>query len=127
MSRVKRGNKRVQKRKKILKLAKGYYGTKSRSHRIAKQAVERSLSFAYRDRRNRKRDFRRLWIVRINAAARRHDLSYNRFIAGLHRAGCEINRKVLADLAVNDPESFARLAEVARQALGAAAPPPAEA
>ena len=127
MSRVKRGNKRVQKRKKILKLAKGYYGTKSRSHRIAKQAVDRSLSFAYRDRRNRKRDFRRLWIVRINAAARQHDLSYNRFINGLHQAGCEINRKVLADLAVNDPESFGRLAEVARQALGSAPPPPAEA
>ena len=119
MSRVKRGNKRVQKRKKILKLAKGYYGTKSRSHRIAKQAVDRSLSFAYRDRRNRKRDFRRLWIVRINAAARQHDLSYNRFINGLHQAGCEINRKVLADLAVNDPESFGQLAEVARQALSA--------
>ena len=119
MSRVKRGNKRVQKRKKILKLAKGYYGTKSRSHRIAKQAVDRSLSFAYRDRRTRKRDFRRLWIVRINAAARQHDLSYNRFINGLHQAGCEINRKVLADLAVNDPESFGQLAEVARQALSA--------
>ena len=127
MSRVKRGNKRVQKRKKILKLAKGYYGTKSRSHRIAKLAVDRSLSFAYRDRRNRKRDFRRLWIVRINAAARQHELSYNRFINGLHQAGCEINRKVLADLAVNDPESFGQLAEVARQALAASSPPPAEA
>ena len=127
MSRVKRGNKRVQKRKKILKLAKGYYGTKSRSHRIAKQAVDRSLSFAYRDRRNRKRDFRRLWIVRINAAARQHELSYNRFINGLHQAGCEINRKVLADLAVNDPESFGQLAEVARQALAASSPPPAKA
>ena len=120
MSRVKRGNKRVQKRKKILKLAKGYYGTKSRSHRIAKQAVDRSLSFAYRDRRNRKRDFRRLWIVRINAAARQHELSYNRFMNGLHQAGCEVNRKVLADLAVNDPESFGQLAEIARQALSKA-------
>lgn len=125
MSRVKRGNKRVQKRKKILKLAKGYYGTKSRSHRIAKQAVDRSLSFAYRDRRNRKRDFRRLWIVRINAAARQHELSYNRLINGLHHAGCEINRKVLADLAVNDPESFGQLAEVARQALASRPSPSA--
>ena len=117
MARVTRGNKKTQKRKKILKQAKGYYGTKSRAYRIAKQAVDRSLSFAYRDRRNRKRDFRRLWIVRINAAARQHDLSYNRFINGLHKAGCEINRKVLADLAVNDPESFGQLADVARQAL----------
>ena len=120
MSRVKRGNKRVQKRKKILKLAKGYYGTKSKSHRIAKQAVDRSLSFAYRDRRNRKRDFRRLWIVRINAAARQNGLSYNRLINGLSKAGCEINRKMLADLAVQDPESFTQVAEVARQALGTA-------
>ena len=120
MSRVKRGNKRVQKRKKILKLAKGYYGTKSRSHRIAKQAVDRSLSFAYRDRRTRKRDFRRLWIVRINAAARQNGLSYNRLMNGLSKAGCEINRKMLADLAVQDPESFTRLADVAREALGSA-------
>ena len=120
MSRVKRGNKRVQKRKKILKLAKGYYGTKSRSHRIAKQAVDRSLSFAYRDRRTKKRDFRRLWIVRINAAARQNGLSYNRLMNGLSKAGCEINRKMLADLAVQDPESFTRLADVAREALGSA-------
>jgi large subunit ribosomal protein L20 len=117
MARVKRGSKRTQKRKKILKQAKGYYGTKSRAHRIAKQAVERSLSFAYRDRRQKKRNFRSLWIVRINAAARLNGLSYNRFINGLSKAGCELNRKVLADLAVREPEAFAELAETARQAL----------
>ncbi len=122
MARVRRGNKRAQKRKKILKQAKGYYGTKSRSHRIAKQAVDRARSFAYRDRRNRKRDFRRLWIIRINAAARQNGLSYNRLINGLAQAGCELNRKMLADLAVRDPESFAQLAEVAKQSLGSEAP-----
>jgi large subunit ribosomal protein L20 len=117
MARVRRGSKRAQKRKKILKQAKGYYGTKSRSHRIAKLAVDRSLSFAYRDRRTKKRNFRRLWIVRINAAARQNGLSYNRLINGLAKAGCEVNRKVLADLAVKEPQSFAQLAEVAREAL----------
>ncbi len=115
--RVTRGTKRTRRRKKILKRAKGYYGTKSRSHRVAKEAVERSLQFAYRDRRNRKRDFRRLWIVRINAAARQHGLSYSRFMNGLKKAGCELDRKMLADLAARDPEGFAALAEVARQAL----------
>ena len=118
MSRVKRGNKRVQKRKKILKLAKGYYGTKSRSHRIAKQAVDRSLTFAYRDRRRKKRDFRRLWIVRINAAARLNGISYNRLMDGLKKAGCELNRKMLADVAVRDPEGFTQIASVAKNALG---------
>ncbi len=115
--RVTRGTKRTRRRKKILKRAKGYYGAKSRSYRVAKEAVERSLQFAYRDRRNRKRDFRRLWIVRINAAARQHGLSYNRFMNGLKKAGCELDRKMLADLAARDPEGFAALAEVARQAL----------
>ena len=122
MSRVKRGNKRTKRRKKILKAAKGYYGTKSRSHRIAKLAVDRSLSFAYRDRRQKKRNFRSLWIVRINAAARLNGLSYNRMIDGLNKAGCEINRKMLADMAVRDAEAFAELAGVAKQALEQATP-----
>lgn len=115
--RVKRGTKRVQRRRKILKLAKGYYGTKSRSHRIAKLAVERSLLFAYRDRRARKREFRKLWIVRINAAARNNGLSYSRLIAGLKKAEVEVNRKILADIAVNDEDGFTALADVAKQAL----------
>jgi large subunit ribosomal protein L20 len=117
MPRVKRGPKRAQRRKKILKQAKGYYGTRSRSHRIAKQAVDRAGQFAYRDRRNKKRNFRALWIVRINAAARLNGISYNRLIEGLKKAGSEINRKMLADLAVRDPKAFAQLAETARQAL----------
>lgn len=117
MARVKRGNKRARRRRKILKLAKGYYGTKSRSHRIAKQAVDKSLSYAYRDRRQRKREMRALWIVRINAASRQHGLSYNHFIAGLRHAGCEVNRKMLADLAVRDEAAFAALATTAREAL----------
>ena len=117
MSRVKRGNKRLLRRKKILKQAKGYYGTKSKAHRIAKLAVERSLQFAYRDRRQRKRQMRRLWIQRINAAARLNGLSYSRLIAGLNSAGCDLNRKMLADLAVREPESFAAVARVASQAL----------
>ncbi|MCH9649905.1 MAG: 50S ribosomal protein L20 [Deltaproteobacteria bacterium] len=122
MARVARGPKRAQKRRKILKLAKGYYGNKSKNHRIAKQAVDRSLSFAYRDRRQRKRQLRSLWILRINAAARLHGLSYSRFINGLKVAGCEVNRKILADLAVREPEGFAQVAEMARQALDQAAP-----
>ena len=117
MARVRRGSKRAQRRKKILKQAKGYYGTKSRSHRVAKLAVDRSLSFAYRDRRTKKRNFRRLWIVRINAAARQNGLTYNRLINGLAKAKCEMNRKMLADLAVKDPVAFAELAEVAKKAL----------
>lgn len=121
MARVKRGNKRARRRRKILKLAKGYYGTKSRSHRIAKQAVDKSLSYAYRDRRQRKREMRALWIVRINAASRQHGLSYNHLIAGLKQAGCEVNRKMLADLAVRDEAAFAALAATAREALESAA------
>lgn len=117
MSRVRRGTKRAQKRRKILKRAKGYYGTKSKAHRIAKQAVDRSLRFAYRDRRQKKRNFRSLWIIRINAAARENGISYNRLINGLIRAGCEVNRKIMADLAVHDSEAFAELANVAKQAL----------
>lgn len=118
MARVKRGNKKTKRRKKILKLARGYYGTKSRAYRIAKQAVDRSQAFAYRDRRRKKRDFRRLWIVRINAAARLNGISYNRFIDGLKKASVEINRKVLADIAVRDPQGFTEIAGVAKGALG---------
>jgi len=98
MSRVRRGSRRAQRRKKILKQAKGYYGTKSRAHRVAKLAVDRSLKFAYRDRRQKKRNFRSLWIIRINAGARLNGLSYNRLIEGLKKAGSEINRKMLAEL-----------------------------
>ena len=123
--RVKRGNTRKNRRKKILKLAKGYYGTRSRAHRMAKQAVDRAGKFAYRDRRQRKRDLRGLWIVRINAAARQHGLSYSRLMAGLKKAGVGLDRKVLAELAVTDGDAFARVVETARGALGdeAAAPP----
>jgi large subunit ribosomal protein L20 len=118
MSRVKRGTVRKNRRKKILKQAKGYYGLKSRGHRIAKQAVDRSLAFAYRDRRQKKRQMRRLWITRINAAARINGLSYSRLISGLKQIGSELDRKVLADLAVRDAAAFAKLAEAAKQALG---------
>lgn len=117
MSRVKRSNKRVQRRKKILKAAKGYFGTKSKLHRAAKEQVMRSLSFAYRDRRQKKRNFRRLWIIRINAAARLHDLSYSQFMFGLRKAGLELDRKVLADIAARDPEAFTALARSAKEAL----------
>ena len=117
MARVKRGPKRVQKRKKILDRASGFYGTKSKSHRIAKQAVDKSLGYAYRDRRQKKRQIRSLWIVRINAAARLHGLSYSRLIAGLKAAGSLLGRKVLADLAVADPQGFAGVAGMAKQAL----------
>ena len=133
MARVKRGTKRTDRRKKILARAKGYYGTHSKSHRIAKQAVDKALVFAYRDRRQKKRQLRALWIARINAAARLHGLSYSRLIAGLKAAGSQLDRKVLADLAVRDPQAFAGLAEAARQALASmpeaepSAAPPASA
>lgn len=116
--RVRRGNRRAQKRKKVLKQAKGYYGAKSKAYRVAREAVDKSHSYAYRDRRNRKRDFRRLWIVRINAAARLNGLSYNRLINGLKVAGCEVNRKMLAEVAVDDPSGFTALVEAAKLALG---------
>jgi large subunit ribosomal protein L20 len=130
MARVKRGNKRVQRRKKILDLASGFWGTKSKSHRMAKQAVDKALNYAYRDRRQKKRQLRSLWIVRINAAAHLHGLSYSRLIAGLKAAGSDLDRKVLADIAVRDAEGFGRLAAAAKQALENAAqsqPAPAEA
>ena len=115
--RVRRSNNRKDRRKKILKLAEGYWGGKSRLHRIAKLQVEKSLQYAYRDRRQRKRHFRALWIARINAAARDNGLNYSRFIAGLKAAGCGLDRKVLADLAVRDPQAFTQLTEMAREAL----------
>ena len=117
MPRVKRGNNRTNKRRRILKLAKGYFGMKSKAYRLAKQAVDRSLAYAYRDRRQRKRQFRRLWITRINAAARQHGLSYSRLIDGLKKSGTVIDRKMLSDLAVHEPQAFARLAEVAKEGL----------
>jgi len=118
MPRAKRGPKRAQKRKKVLKLSKGFFGVKSNAYRMAKQAVERAGKFATRDRRVKKRTFRSLWIVRINAAAHEHGLSYNRFIAGLKLAGCSLDRKVLAALAAAaDRKPFANLADLARQAL----------
>ena len=117
MPRVKRGNKRRLKRKKVLRRAKGYYLAKSKLYRIAREQVRRSLQFAYRDRRARKRDFRRLWIVRINAAARQHDMSYSRLIHGLKAAGVELDRKTLAEIAVHDPAAFGQVVEAAKAAV----------
>jgi large subunit ribosomal protein L20 len=117
--RVKRGHNRVQRRKKVLKLAKGYYLTKHNAYRIAKLQVERSLQFAYRDRRQRKRSMRSLWIIRINAAVRHFEMSYSQLIAGLKAAGCELDRKALADMAVRDTEGFAELVKAAKKGLEA--------
>jgi len=119
MPRVKRGNKRVERRKKILKQAKGYRLTKSKLHRSAKESVSRGLRFAYRDRRNKKRDFRRLWIIRVGAAARQNEMSYNSFVCGLKKAGIALDRKILAEIAVKDSETFTRLTETAKAALAA--------
>jgi len=119
MPRVKRSVHARKKRRKILEEAKGYYGTKKSSYRRAKEQVQRSLKYAYRDRRVRKREFRKLWIVRINAGARANGLSYNEFMHGLKLAEIELDRKVLAELAVSDPTFFASLAEKARTALAA--------
>ena len=113
--RVKRGFKARRRRKKVLKLARGFRGGHSKLFRTAASTVDRALAFAYRDRRQRKRDFRRIWIVRINAAARMHDMSYSRFISGLKKAGVELDRKVLAELAVSDPSGFARIVGVAAE------------
>lgn len=117
MPRVKGGPRVRRRHKKVLKLTKGQRGTKHALYRRANEAMLKSLWYAYRDRRNRKRDFRRLWITRINAAARLNGLSYSRFMHGLGKAGVEIDRKILAELAVNDAEAFAKLAEVAKGAL----------
>jgi len=119
MARIKRAVNAVKKRRKIFKLAKGYYGAKSKQYRAANQAVMKSLSYAYVGRKLKKRDFRKLWIIRINAAARLDGLSYSRFMDGLKKSGVNINRKILADLAVNDPQSFTELVNVAKKGLGA--------
>ncbi|HEX7176290.1 MAG TPA: 50S ribosomal protein L20 [Pyrinomonadaceae bacterium] len=117
MPRAKRGNKRTEKRKKILELAKGYRGTKSKLYRQAKESVERGLKFAYTGRKLKKRDFRSLWIVRIGAAARINGLNYSQFMHGLKTAGIELDRKVLADIAANSPDVFAELAGQAKNAI----------
>jgi large subunit ribosomal protein L20 len=110
---------RKRRKKKVLKQAKGYYGRKHSSYRYANEQLMRSGQYAFRDRRARKRDFRRLWIIRINAAARKEGMSYSQFMHGLQEAGVEVNRKILADIAVNDPDGFRRFVELARE--GAAA------
>ena len=117
MARVKRGVTARNRHKKVLEQAKGYYGNKSRSFRAANEQVMRSGQYAFRDRRARKGEFRRLWIQRINAGCREHDLSYSRFIAGLTSAGVAVDRRILADLAVTDPVAFGRLVETAKAAL----------
>ena len=122
MPRVKRGPKRKNRRAKILKLAKGFYGMKSRGHRIAKQAVDKALNAAFTGRKDRKGDFRKLWIARINAAARLNGMSYSQFISGLKAAGNTLDRKVLADLAVKDAAAFAALVESAKAANAKTSP-----
>jgi large subunit ribosomal protein L20 len=120
MPRVKRGVTAHARHKKVLDQAKGYYGARSKVYRVAKQAVIKAGQYAYRDRRQRKRQFRALWIARINAAARLNDLSYSRLMDGLNKAGVDIDRKILADLAYQDEAAFAALAEQAKAALAAA-------
>ncbi len=115
MPRVKRGTKRRARRAKYLTLAKGYWGAKGHNYRTAKEAVEKSLLYAYRDRRNKKRDFRRLWIIRVKAASEQNGLSYSRFINGLKRLHVELDRKVLADMAVNAPQAFTAIVQKVRE------------
>ena len=117
MARVKTGVVRRRRHKKVLKLARGFFSARHKHFRKAKEQLERSLVYAYRDRRRKKRDFRRLWIVRINAACRLSDISYSRFIAGLKKANIELDRKILADLAMNDAKAFSELASKAKAAL----------
>ena len=117
MPRVKRGTVRVAKRRKLLKAAKGFYANKSKLYRSAKESVDKALVYAYRDRRAKKRDFRSLWIVRIGAAARAHEMSYSTFMAGLSKANVDLNRKQLSELAIHDDAAFSQLVTVARQAL----------
>ncbi len=114
MARVRRGNRRLLRRKKILQLSKGYWGAKSKLHSAAREQVLKSLAYAYRDRRQKKRNFRSLWIIRINAATKQRHLSYSQFVHGLKMAGLDLNRKVLADIAVRDPKGFDKLVEMAR-------------
>ena len=118
MPRVKRGVHARKKRRGVLEQAKGYYGSRSKRFRVAREQLLHSGQYAYRDRRARKRDFRRLWITRIGAATRQHGMSYSSFIAGLKRAEVDLDRKVLADIAVRDPDGFAGLVDVARRGLG---------
>jgi large subunit ribosomal protein L20 len=115
MPRVKRGTKKRKRRSKILKLAKGYYGARSHNYRTAKEAVEKGLQYAYRDRRTRKRNFRRLWIIRIKAAAEHNGVSYSRFINGLSKLNINLDRKILADLAVNSPQTFMQIADKVKE------------
>lgn len=112
--RIKRAVNAVKKRRKIMRRAKGYFGSKSRSYRIARQAVMKSMQYAYVGRKLKKRDFRKMWIARINAAARMNDISYSKLMFGLKTAGIDLNRKILADLAINDPKAFAELCEKAK-------------
>ncbi|HVC26078.1 MAG TPA: 50S ribosomal protein L20 [Acidimicrobiales bacterium] len=126
MARVKRAVHGRKKHRAVLERAKGYYGNKSRSYRAANEQVMHSLQYAYRDRRARKGDFRKLWIQRINAAARIEGMSYSRLIAGLHRAGVTVDRKILADVAVRDPNAFGKIVAVAREALAGEMPDEAE-
>ena len=116
MARIKRAVTAHKKRRKVFKLAKGYFGAKSKQYRTASEQVRRSLRYAYEGRKMRKRDFRRLWIIRINAAARLNGMSYSTFVNGLKKKGIEVNRKMLADLAVNDAAAFAQLVEMAKEA-----------
>ena len=118
MPRARNSVARLRRKRQILADAKGFFGRRKNLYKTAKEAVERARRYAYRDRKNRKREFRRLWIIRINAAARLHDLSYSRFMDGLKKAGIEIDRKVLADLAVREPQAFEQLASAARSSLG---------
>jgi large subunit ribosomal protein L20 len=120
MPRVKSNVVRLKRKKQIMKAARGAYGGRSKLWKAAKETVERGWRYAYRDRKNKKREFRRLWIVRINAAAHQHDMSYSVFMDGLKKAGVEVDRKILADLAVRDPQAFSALAEQARTAHAAA-------
>ena len=117
MARVKGGNIHHNRRAKVMKLAKGYFGSKHRLYKTAKEQVMHSLKYAYRDRRQKKRDFRKLWITRINAACRMNEISYSKFINGLNKAGVIINRKMLSELAISDPKAFAELVKVAQDAL----------
>ncbi|MBS3957032.1 MAG: 50S ribosomal protein L20 [Clostridiales bacterium] len=119
MPRVKRAVSAKKKRRTVLEKAKGYYGAKSRTYRAAKEQVQHSLQYAYRDRRNKKREIRRLWIARINAGARLNGLSYSVFMNGLKKAGVELDRKILSDMAINDPAAFTKLAEIAKEQVSA--------
>jgi large subunit ribosomal protein L20 len=119
MARVKRSVHAKKKRREVLRKAKGYFGSRSKRYRVAKEQLLHSGQYAYRDRRDRKAQFRRLWIARIGAGARQHGLSYSRFVHGLNKAGIEVDRKMLADMAVHDPAAFGQLAEAAKDALAA--------